>query len=809
MWLLFGGFFLLCSLPLFRLWAVQIPEVPKNNQESSEVVLMIAGKEHRYQSRPDLGYVIMAQENADTIASVKSNFDLFTRQDVKYIGGRGRQRLRIIESEQSATQRRSAIQILNVQKHYQYVAPLFSCNGSKIAVIPEIVVRVTSGIHMDQLQSLCRKIGCDVIKPMEFTTQEYLLGVQGPNAETVFEAVNELNRIEWIEWAAPNIVFSPKPCGQVIPNDEYFSMQWHLHNTGEFVGKPNADINAPEAWEITTGDPNIVVAVVDTGVDLDHPDLVNNLVPGYDFHNNDDLPEPTNNAQAHGTACAGLIAAEGNNSIGVTGVTWKCKIMPIRAYMWGNWGATPESQIATAVRWAATHGADIISNSWEDNIPLPIVRSAFADVTQPGGLGRNGKGCIALAAAGNQGNIVHTPAAHPEVIAVGATDADDIWYSYSNFGPELDVVAPSGDWWDNRMTVPQWTTDIAGSAGYNSDNTDPSILDYTDAMSGTSGACPIVAGVSALILSIEPDLTSNEVRHFLERSAKDLGEPGRDDYYGWGRVDARAALDMVLAKRCDLNNDWKVDDQDIDILNMAIDTNDLSADIAPAAKRDGIVDEHDLELLMQYLDTEIPEIGLIAHWNLDETEGNIAYENVHGKDGSLHGAPLWQPVNGQVDGALEFDGIDDYVSTNFALNPANGPFSVFAWIKGGAPGQVILSQESGVNWFMADSVDGALKTDLKQPGTTGGRNPSPPGPPLISSTNITDGDWHRLGFVWDASYRHLYVDGAEVAMDVASLSGLETAEGSLYFGAGGTLSTGTFFSGLIDDIRIYNQAIVP
>jgi len=135
---------------------------------------------------------------------------------------------------------------------------------------------------------------------------------------------------------------------------------------------------------------------------------------------------------------------------------------------------------------------------------------------------------------------------------------------------------------------------------------DPNVLDYT-CYGSTFGATSLVSGVVALILSIEPDLTSEEVRHFLCRSAKDLGEPGRDDYYGWGRVDARAALDMVLAKRSDLNNDLKVDIEDLLILIDFWGAEEPSIDIAPAAKRDGVVDEQDLELMMQYWQTEIPE----------------------------------------------------------------------------------------------------------------------------------------------------------------------------------------------------------
>jgi len=159
-----------------------------------------------------------------------------------------------------------------------------------------------------------------------------------------------------------------------------------------------------------------------------------------------------------------------------------------------------------------------------------------------------------------------------------------------------------------------------------------------------------------------------------------------------------------------------------------------------------------------------------------------------------------------IHGALQLDEIDDYVNTPFVLNPADGKFSVFVWVKGGAPGQVILSQESGVNWLTADAVDGALKTDLRTPEKKG-RIPIPPGPPLISPTVVTDGDWHRVGFVRDGSDRILYVDDIEVARDTAT--NLESASGGLYIGAGSDLEPGAFWSGLIDDVRIYNRAVTP
>jgi hypothetical protein len=422
------------------------------------------------------------------------------------------------------------------------------------------------------------------------------------------------------------------------------------------------------------------------------------------------------------------------------------------------------------------------------------MHSAIVDITKANGIGRGGKGCLMLFAAGNDSVPLNMyPQKHPEVITVGATNHDDARCSYSNYGPELDITAPGGE------GVELWTTDISGSAGKNTPF-DSKVLDYTSGV-GTSFSSPVTAGVAALILSIEPNLTNLEVRHFLERSAKDLGDPGRDDYYGWGRVDARAALDIVLAKRCDLNNDWKVDEEDRAILMTAMEANDLSADIAPAAKRDGVVDAKDLELFTRYLGTAIPELGLIAHWKLDETEGIVARDATGDPayNATLYGNPSWQPEGGKVGGALQFSGAGDYVKTPFVRDPSQGAFSVFAWIKGGTPGQVILSQETGTDWLLADASQGFLMTELKY----GGRSKAA----LCSQTVVTDGNWHRVGLAWDGSNRVLYVDDVEVARDTQP--DLVASAGGLYIGAGSGLTPGTFFSGLIDDVRIYDRAMKP
>jgi hypothetical protein len=196
---------------------------------------------------------------------------------------------------------------------------------------------------------------------------------------------------------------------------------------------------------------------------------------------------------------------------------------------------------------------------------------------------------------------------------------------------------------------------------------------------------------------------------------------------------------------------------------------------------------------------ELIDPRLAACWPLDETEGTIAYDSAGEYDGTLHGDPHWLPEGGIVDGAIELDGINDYVITPFVLNPATGSFSVFAWVKGGAPGQVIISQADGVNWLSVDVLDGTLMTELRNIGRSAG--------PLRSQTIITDGDWHRVGITWDGTNRILYVDDTEVASDTQD--GLNGSSGGLYIGAGNVLDTGSFWSGLIDDVRIYNRTITP
>jgi len=255
---------------------------------------------------------------------------------------------------------------------------------------------------------------------------------------------------------------------------------------------------------------------------------------------------------------------------------------------------------------------------------------------------------------------------------------------------------------------------------------------------------------------------------------------------------------IVTPSQPDFNGDGLVDIKDLLKLIQSWGQDDPVVDIAPPSG-DGVIDVLDLELLMSHWGQEVDDPTLIAHWALDEVEGEIAYDSVGINHAYIIGEPVWHPEGGKVGGALMFDGVDDYALTQYGPNPADGSFSIFAWVKGGLPGQVILSQMYAENWLCIDSIEGNLMTELKASGRSGG--------PLQSQTVIPDGNWHHIGLVWNGSFRTLYVDGITVAEDTQD--GLEGSDSGLNIGCDKNMEAGTYWSGLIDDVRIYNRVVIP
>jgi len=279
-----------------------------------------------------------------------------------------------------------------------------------------------------------------------------------------------------------------------IPNDEYFAAQDYLRQ-----------IRAPAAWDVVRHADDVTVAVIDTGVDLDHPDLAGRLVEGVNLI---EPGTPPQDDHGHGTNVAGVIAAVGNNGIGVTGLAWSVKLMPIKALEADGQG--DEDKLGEAIRHAVDAGADIVVMSLGLNRYSPFLKEIVDYAEQ--------KGVLLVAAAGNEGRDVKFPAAFPTVLAVGGVSGDNRVRPESNHGPEIDLVAP----WE------VFTTELGGGYVYNQ---------------GTSMAAPQAAGAAALALAAFPHLKPYELRNLLRQTALDIGEKGWDPRTGYGLLQ----VDRVLA----------------------------------------------------------------------------------------------------------------------------------------------------------------------------------------------------------------------------------------------------------------------
>lgn len=283
--------------------------------------------------------------------------------------------------------------------------------------------------------------------------------------------------------------------GTLTPNDSSLSSQWHM-----------AKVQATSAWGISQGSTQVGIAIIDSGVDGTHPDLVPKLVQGYNFLSKN---TDTSDVLGHGTATAGTAAAATDNLTGVAGLAWKNPIMPLLVV--SSSGYAYYSNIANAITYAADHGIRVISISISGTSASGTLQSAVDYAWS--------KGAVVVASAGNTGNSVpNYPAACDKVIAVSATDANDNLPGWSSFGTWVDLSAPG----DSILT-----TSTGGSYGY---------------WSGTSFSAPLVSGLAALVLSANASLTNVSLVQLLQQNSDDLGAPGYDQYYGWGRINAYKAL---------------------------------------------------------------------------------------------------------------------------------------------------------------------------------------------------------------------------------------------------------------------------
>jgi hypothetical protein len=272
-------------------------------------------------------------------------------------------------------------------------------------------------------------------------------------------------------------------------------------------------------------------------------------------------------------------------------------------------------------------------------------------------------------------------------------------------------------------------------------------------------------------------------------------------YFCSNRAGGHGGLDLwraPITPVVDFNGDGKVDGKEVLAIAEHWEQNKSAYDVGPTPLGDGVVDANDLKVLAEYVGQDVNDPSLIAHWALDETAGMIAADSAGDNDAMVLGGAAWQ-AEGKIGGALVFDGKDDFArSAKPVLDPAQGPFSVIAWIKGGGPNRVIVSQAGRTDWLYLNQY-GMLTTDLKSSGKDGKT--------LTSDAYVLDDQWHRVVLTWDGTNRTLQMDGAEVKRDTQPP--LAASTGNLLIGAGKTLAPASFWTGLIDDVRVYNRAVSP
>lgn len=431
---------------------------------------------------------------------------------------------------------------------------VYYAEGSDKPMIPtgEVFIVFEDGVAKEEQQIVLEEFSLELVERRDASTIVVKVTANSPNPLKVAAA---LQKISLVKFAEPDL---DMPLTEYFtgPSDELIPHEWHLENNGYVVDvnfrlRKGADAKVVDAWRRlgNTGSSKVTVAVIDNGFDLNHPDLKGKVVKPYNVWNRNSNVPQGNPQYTHGTPCASVAIASSNGQ-GIVGAAPSARFMPVH----GTSFSVRDTE--EMFNYCIKNGADVISCSWgttDSNFTLsPIKEQVIAKAAREG---RNGKGCVICFAAGNEDlNYLNYYAAHPDVIAVGASTSQDTHANYSNRGSQLSVVAPSnGDWpiiaarasWDQGLSWESgnfkfWRDGRSRGANYKH-------------FGGTSSSTPLVAGICALMLSANPDLTAKEVKEILQSTADKIGNSyeysnGRSDKYGYGRVNADKAVAEALRR---------------------------------------------------------------------------------------------------------------------------------------------------------------------------------------------------------------------------------------------------------------------
>ena len=418
-----------------------------------------------------------------------------------------------------------AVDALAAREDVGFASPVFIDGlGGEMFVTGRVLVRFRDGIDGARIAGLFKDHGFVVGGEANWGGMRgaYRATAGSKNGFSVLAAANALAMRDEVLFAEPDMVFTGR--GGFTPNDPEFGNCWGHRNTGQFGGASGEDMNTDQAWDTTVGDPSILVVVIDTGVDQAHPDI--HQVGGNDFTSDASTDgSPVNSFDNHGTAVAGCVSATIDNNLGTVGSAPGCRSASARAFITtnsnGNWTSSV-SWTVDALTWAETIGARVTNNSNGYGFTSASIESKYAS-TRSGGM-------VHFASAGNDnGGPITYPATLGTVNAVAAVDVDGLRAGFSNIGTQMAYAAPG---------VSVRTTDRQGASGYSG-------ADYAY-VQGTSFASPYAAGVAALLLSENDQLSSGQVETILATTARDKGSAGWDTSYGWGFINAKAAVDEIV-----------------------------------------------------------------------------------------------------------------------------------------------------------------------------------------------------------------------------------------------------------------------
>ena len=401
----------------------------------------------------------------------------------------------------------------------------------------EILIKFKSESDSDTLTQVLGDAGGSHLRTLRRSRTQVWQVPEGQEEDLA----KQLNNREDLLFAEPNYIYRIL----AMPDDPLFDEQW-AHKEA---------IGSLSAWDVSTGSTDVIIAVVDSGIDADHPDLSGKIVDGYDFVDDDDIPDDRN---GHGTHIAGIAAAATNNGKGIAGMDWRAKIMPVKVMDYSGSGTA--SDLSDGIIWAYQHGALVINLSLGGKTASKTLQESIDAAREAG--------CLVVAAMGNDRdtNYAIYPAACNNVFAVAATTHSDSYASYSQYGDHCDVAAPGGqmsslnDPYGILSTMPT-QSDTYFTGGEYSLSTEYAY------MQGTSMASSFVSGLAALIWAQKPAWTPDQVQTAIENTATDLGPAGWDEDYGHGRIAADAAL-AAIADDC--FGDYEGDEGDVDGADLAI-----------------------------------------------------------------------------------------------------------------------------------------------------------------------------------------------------------------------------------------------